>query len=123
MLCFTLSITEQQEDANARFSVISCFLPILQVIYIIFLFIYLFFCIRIGFAGNETHGVHVCHKCGWPFPNPHPSAKHRRAHRKVCGTIEGYKLNESQDLNLSDEDNHSDEDPTTPSKLTLSSLN
>ncbi|XP_044499717.1 uncharacterized protein LOC123221093 isoform X3 [Mangifera indica] len=65
--------------------------------------------------GNETHGVHVCHKCGWPFPNPHPSAKHRRAHRKVCGTIEGYKLNESQDLNLSDEDNHSDEDPTTPS--------
>lgn len=65
----------------------------------------------------------MCHKCGWPFPNPHPSAKHRRAHRKVCGTIEGYKLNESQDLNLSDEDNHSDEDPTTPSKLTLSSLN
>ncbi|MFS8005950.1 putative transcription factor C2H2 family [Helianthus anomalus] len=35
-------------------------------------------------------GVHLCHRCGWPFPNPHPSAKHRRAHKKICGTIDGY---------------------------------
>ncbi|CAL0306327.1 unnamed protein product [Lupinus luteus] len=38
--------------------------------------------------GNENHGVHVCNKCGWSYPNPHPSAKHRRAHKKICGTIE-----------------------------------
>ncbi|KAA0067642.1 titin-like protein isoform X2 [Cucumis melo var. makuwa] len=45
---------------------------------------------------QENHGVHVCNKCGWPFPNPHPSAKHRRAHKRVCGTIEGFKLVESE---------------------------
>ena len=49
-----------------------------------------------GFVGQENHGVHVCNKCGWPFPNPHPSAKHRRAHKRVCGTIEGFKLVESE---------------------------
>lgn len=51
-------------------------------------------------GGHEGHsgGVHVCHKCGWPFPNPHPSARHRRAHKKVCGNVEGYKLdNDAQD--------------------------
>nr|XP_019707085.1 uncharacterized protein LOC105048895 isoform X2 [Elaeis guineensis] len=31
----------------------------------------------------------VCHKCGWVYPNPHPSAKQRRAHRKHCGTTGG----------------------------------
>ncbi|KAL8217309.1 hypothetical protein R6Q57_024146 [Mikania cordata] len=40
--------------------------------------------------GRESHGVHFCHRCGWPFPNPHPSAKHRRAHKKICETIDGY---------------------------------
>ncbi|XP_038893765.1 uncharacterized protein LOC120082590 [Benincasa hispida] len=45
---------------------------------------------------QESHGVHVCNKCGWLFPNPHPSAKHRRAHKRVCGTIEGSKLVESE---------------------------
>ncbi|XP_039067774.1 uncharacterized protein LOC120213782 [Hibiscus syriacus] len=43
-------------------------------------------------SGHESHGVHLCHKCGWPFPNPHPSAKQRRSHKKICGTIEGHKL-------------------------------
>ncbi|XP_068655625.1 uncharacterized protein [Aristolochia californica] len=43
----------------------------------------------------EHHGVHVCHKCGWSFPNPHPNAKHRRAHKKVCGKIEGFKIVDS----------------------------
>ncbi|KAL8245610.1 hypothetical protein R6Q59_011868 [Mikania micrantha] len=40
--------------------------------------------------GHKSHGVHFCNRCGWPFPNPHPSAKHRRAHKKICGTIDGY---------------------------------
>nr|GMD02326.1 microtubule-associated protein futsch isoform X1 [Ipomoea batatas]GMD70859.1 microtubule-associated protein futsch isoform X1 [Ipomoea batatas]GMD90912.1 microtubule-associated protein futsch isoform X1 [Ipomoea batatas]GME10373.1 microtubule-associated protein futsch isoform X1 [Ipomoea batatas] len=68
--------------------------------------------------GHASHGVHLCHKCGWPFPNPHPSAKHRRAHKKVCGTIEGYKLTESEPTHLaiSDDDEHpSDDDRRTPS--------
>lgn len=76
-----------------------------------------------GFAGNDHHAVHLCHKCGWPFPNPHPSAKHRRAHKRVCGTLEGYKLVDSEEkphLNPSDDEHdHSDEDQKTsdnPSK-------
>lgn len=62
-------------------------------------------------AGQEGHGVHLCHRCGWPFPNPHPSAKHRRAHKRVCGTVEGYKIIHSDDhLAVSDDDNASDDD-------------
>ncbi|KAJ1426690.1 Zinc finger C2H2-type [Sesbania bispinosa] len=65
---------------------------------------------------HESHGVHVCHKCGWPFPNPHPSAKHRRAHKKIGGTIEGYKLlvSESQTHSVSSDDEQlSDDDRNT----------
>ncbi|KAF5183118.1 Pentatricopeptide repeat (PPR) superfamily protein [Thalictrum thalictroides] len=40
--------------------------------------------------------AHICSKCGWGFPNPHPSAKQRRAHKKVCGKVEGFKIHESQ---------------------------
>ncbi|RZC12545.1 hypothetical protein D0Y65_012355 [Glycine soja] len=68
-------------------------------------------------AGHESHGVHSCHKCGWPFPNPHPSAKHRRAHKKICGTIEGYKRSASEGqphLNGSDDEHVSDDDHKTP---------
>ncbi|XP_011006105.1 PREDICTED: uncharacterized protein LOC105112197 isoform X2 [Populus euphratica] len=68
--------------------------------------------------GHESHGVYVCHKCGWPFPNPHPSARHRRAHKKICGTLEGYKFVDSEETPLSalsDDDRGSDEDPKTPS--------
>ncbi|KAK7400047.1 hypothetical protein VNO78_11246 [Psophocarpus tetragonolobus] len=68
-------------------------------------------------AGHESHGLHLCHKCGWPFPNPHPSAKHRRAHKKICGTIEGYKLSASEGqphLNGSDDEHVSDDDHKTP---------
>ncbi|KAH6770106.1 hypothetical protein C2S52_014909 [Perilla frutescens var. hirtella] len=65
-------------------------------------------------AGHEGHEVHLCHRCGWPFPNPHPSAKHRRAHKKVCGTIEGYKSIHSEyhgdHLAVSDDDHASDDD-------------
>ncbi|MED6130806.1 hypothetical protein PIB30_003825 [Stylosanthes scabra] len=67
--------------------------------------------------GHESHGVHLCHKCGWPFPNPHPSAKHRRAHKKICGTIEGYKLCSSEEQarsNGSDDGHASDDDKKSP---------
>ncbi|CAI9771147.1 unnamed protein product [Fraxinus pennsylvanica] len=68
-------------------------------------------------TGHEIHGVHPCHRCGWPFPNPNPSARHRRSHKKVCGKIEGYKLIESENAHLavSDEEHSSDEDHQTPS--------
>ncbi|KAI9196885.1 hypothetical protein LWI28_027841 [Acer negundo] len=68
-------------------------------------------------SGHESHGVHLCKKCGWPFPNPHPSARLRRAHKKICGTVEGYKLLASQEDTAanSDEDHLSDEDLKTPS--------
>lgn len=29
-------------------------------------------------------GGHLCHVCGYQYPNPHPSAKVRRSHRKHC---------------------------------------
>ncbi|XP_064942101.1 uncharacterized protein LOC135595299 [Musa acuminata AAA Group] len=35
--------------------------------------------------GSASHGGgKVCHRCGWVYPNPHPSKKHRTAHRKHC---------------------------------------
>ncbi|KAG5015322.1 hypothetical protein AAZX31_08G104300 [Glycine max] len=77
-------------------------------------------------AGHESHGVHLCHKCGWPFPNPHPSAKHRRAHKKICGTIEGYKLSASEGqphLNGSDDEHVSDDDHKTPGPKSLETGN
>ncbi|GAV58981.1 hypothetical protein CFOL_v3_02514 [Cephalotus follicularis] len=64
------------------------------------------------------HEGHLCHKCGWPFPNPHPSAKLRRAHKRVCGTIGGYRLlhpEENLYLTTHSDDDHSDEDHRTPS--------
>ncbi|XP_015575602.2 uncharacterized protein LOC8270577 isoform X1 [Ricinus communis] len=73
-------------------------------------------------SGHDNHGVHVCHKCGWPFPNPHPSAKHRRAHKKICGTIEGYKLVQSEGSThstMSEDEHQSDEDHKTPSPRIL----
>ncbi|CAK9139711.1 unnamed protein product [Ilex paraguariensis] len=69
-------------------------------------------------TGHENHGVYICHKCGWPFPNLHPSSRHRRAHKKICGTIEGYKLNDLEDHThtaVSDDEHVSDEDGRTPS--------
>ncbi|OVA12986.1 zinc finger protein [Macleaya cordata] len=70
------------------------------------------------------HGHHVCTRCGWTFPNAHPSAKHRRAHKKVCGKLEGFKvpdehengssthLADFEDEHLSDE-NHNKVEETT----------
>ncbi|XP_077227299.1 pentatricopeptide repeat (PPR) superfamily protein isoform X2 [Tasmannia lanceolata] len=56
--------------------------------------------------GHENQSVHVCPKCGWSFPNSHPSSKHRSAHNKICGKIEGFKVMnlEVSDDELSDED-------------------
>ncbi|KAK3416889.1 hypothetical protein EUGRSUZ_H02631 [Eucalyptus grandis] len=71
-------------------------------------------------SGHEGHGVHLCHKCGWPFPNPHPSAKHRRAHKKVCGKVEGYKLagsDENPHVNVSDDERSDDEHKTPGPKV------
>ncbi|KAI9115100.1 hypothetical protein K1719_014113 [Acacia pycnantha] len=70
---------------------------------------------RIHTPGHESHGVHLCHKCGWPFPNPHPSAKHRRAHKRICGTIEGYKLFDSEGHPHSNASDDSDDDHKAPS--------
>ncbi|XP_021860699.2 uncharacterized protein [Spinacia oleracea] len=72
-----------------------------------------------GIEGSSG-SVHVCHKCGWPFPKPHPSAKHRRAHKRVCGTIDGYKLDiDAQDkthlMEGSDGEHVSDDELKTPS--------
>lgn len=72
-------------------------------------------------AEHEGHGVHVCRKCGWHFPNAHPSAKLRRSHKRICGTIEGYKLAGSEEnphLNVSDDEHLSDEDHKPPSERT-----
>ncbi|XP_012572325.1 uncharacterized protein [Cicer arietinum] len=75
---------------------------------------------RTHIPGNENHGVHVCNKCGWLYPNPHPSAKNRRAHKKICGTIQGYKLDLSQEQTLF---NASDDDHKTPPSLVVSGSN
>ncbi|CAN7133472.1 unnamed protein product [Brassica rapa subsp. narinosa] len=42
---------------------------------------------------------HICSKCGWNYPNPHPSAKNRRAHKKICGTIKGFEILGSEQAN------------------------
>ncbi|KAL8227329.1 hypothetical protein R6Q57_017161 [Mikania cordata] len=68
-----------------------------------------------GHESHHGHGVHLCHRCGWPFPNPHPSAKHRRAHKKICGTIEGYTNLIGSEV-VSDDEHHPDDDKEqTPS--------
>ncbi|XP_023739610.1 uncharacterized protein LOC111887665 [Lactuca sativa] len=58
---------------------------------------------------TTTSSGHICHRCGWPFPKSHPSSKHRRAHKRICGTIEGYpKLIDSEAV--SDDEHYSDEE-------------
>ncbi|XP_058093430.1 uncharacterized protein LOC131239647 isoform X2 [Magnolia sinica] len=69
---------------------------------------------KIHSPGHENHGVHVCHKCGWAFPNPHPSAKQRRAHKKVCGKVEGFKLTGSEEKTHSDSDLSDDDHKPQP---------
>ncbi|GAB2249561.1 hypothetical protein Droror1_Dr00012920 [Drosera rotundifolia] len=67
--------------------------------------------LRRNSSGHEgRHRVYICHKCGWPFPNPQPSPKHRRAHKRICGTIEGYKLENSKAKTTSNLDGSDDDD-------------
>ncbi|XP_062109267.1 uncharacterized protein LOC133819904 [Humulus lupulus] len=64
---------------------------------------------------HDIHGKYVCRKCGWPYPKPHPSSKHRRAHKKICGTVEGYKLVDmegSGHSTISDDDEDHNKTPT-----------
>ncbi|KAI3996710.1 hypothetical protein MKX01_041010 [Papaver californicum] len=42
-------------------------------------------------------GHHRCSKCNWPYANPHPSAKQRRHHKKVCGKVQGYIIVSDED--------------------------
>ncbi|KAL5229989.1 hypothetical protein ABZP36_028765 [Zizania latifolia] len=37
-----------------------------------------------GGGDGVCSGGHLCHLCGYQYPNAHPSAKQRRAHRKNC---------------------------------------
>ncbi|KAI3523589.1 hypothetical protein L1887_01824 [Cichorium endivia] len=61
--------------------------------------------------------VYLCSRCGWSFPNAHPGAKRRRAHKKICGTIEGY-TNLLDSKAISDDEDHLDdtEEKTTSFK-------
>ncbi|KAI3973413.1 hypothetical protein MKW92_044298, partial [Papaver armeniacum] len=58
-----------------------------------------------------NHGHHRCSKCNWPYANPHPSAKQRRHHKKICGKVQGYVV-VSTDNN---EDDNNDADATSSS--------
>ncbi|XP_021888948.1 uncharacterized protein LOC110807946 isoform X2 [Carica papaya] len=80
------------------------------------------------FAGSESHGLHVCSKCGWPFANSHPSAKQRRAHKKICGKPKGYQRVDSGEGGsahgvVSDDEHFSDEDYKTPSPKVVDKSN
>lgn len=69
------------------------------------------------FTGGKSH---VCSKCGWNYPNPHPSAKNRRAHKKICGTIKGFEtLGSDQNLVDLQKGHCLDDEPKTPSKNIL----
>ncbi|KAK9138508.1 hypothetical protein Sjap_009102 [Stephania japonica] len=64
-------------------------------------------------SSSSVHGgSHVCSKCGWAFPNPHPSAKNRRAHKRVCGRVvaDGFKPHEGNNPHLSVSDDEEDHD-------------
>ncbi|XP_076882892.1 uncharacterized protein LOC143531489 [Bidens hawaiensis] len=69
---------------------------------------------------HTTHsGAYVCHRCGWQFPNPHPSAKHRRAHKKICGTIDGYNTNLGSSEVVSDDDKEKTPNPKIEKKMNI----
>ncbi|KAF8119106.1 hypothetical protein N665_0001s0156 [Sinapis alba] len=64
---------------------------------------------------------HVCTRCGWNYPNPHPSAKNRRSHKKICGTIKGFEILDSemakQNLDLQEEPCLDDEQKLPSSRV------
>ncbi|KAF3775563.1 hypothetical protein EJ110_NYTH50059, partial [Nymphaea thermarum] len=71
---------------------------------------------------SNSHGVWVCHKCGWTYPNPHPSAKHRRNHKKHCGKLGNSNViaspRERSSSPDSDDDLH-EEEHSFPAKLVV----
>ncbi|CAL9771906.1 unnamed protein product, partial [Musa acuminata subsp. burmannicoides] len=40
----------------------------------------------------------ACSRCGWVYPNPHPSKKHRKAHRKHCGAAASKPRDDAGDV-------------------------
>jgi hypothetical protein len=42
-------------------------------------------------AADAPEDVLKCQECGWTYPSHHPSAKHRRNHKKYCGKIAGFE--------------------------------
>ncbi|XP_024519270.1 uncharacterized protein LOC112342149 [Selaginella moellendorffii] len=43
-------------------------------------------------AKADDEDIWVCRRCGWTYPNHHPSARHRRNHRKHCGKVKGFEV-------------------------------
>uniref|UniRef100_A0A1J3JAU5 Uncharacterized protein n=1 Tax=Noccaea caerulescens TaxID=107243 RepID=A0A1J3JAU5_NOCCA len=73
-------------------------------------------------SGGKSNGAHVCTKCGWNYPNPHPSAKNRRAHKKICGTIKGFEILDSEKDKQNDdlqEEHCLNDEQKTPSPRTV----
>lgn len=52
----------------------------------------------------------TCRRCGWVYPNAHPSAKHRRKHKKQCGKVKGFELHAEPHKGGSSDEVSSDED-------------
>ncbi|KAI5080939.1 hypothetical protein GOP47_0004122 [Adiantum capillus-veneris] len=52
----------------------------------------------------------TCRRCGWVYPNPHPSAKHRRNHKKHCGKLKGFEVQTDLHKGGSSDEVSSDED-------------
>ncbi|KAL3692061.1 hypothetical protein R1sor_005712 [Riccia sorocarpa] len=65
---------------------------------------------------QPVEDIWTCHRCGWTYPNHHPSAKHRRNHKKVCGKVPGFIIDDHKghghgDGGSSDEASSGDEGP------------
>ncbi|RVW64159.1 hypothetical protein CK203_052571 [Vitis vinifera] len=43
-------------------------------------------------SGQESHGVHLCHKCGWPFPNHIRVRSTDEPTRESVGKLKGISL-------------------------------
>ncbi|KAG6542040.1 hypothetical protein Mapa_016550 [Marchantia paleacea] len=59
-------------------------------------------------APHDTTDIWVCQQCGWTYPNAHPSAKHRRNHKKVCE--KGPKIHKIPSRGGSSSDSSSDDE-------------
>ncbi|KAL2621982.1 hypothetical protein R1flu_002187 [Riccia fluitans] len=68
---------------------------------------------------QPVEDIWTCKRCGWTYPNYHPSAKHRRNHKKVCGKLPGFTLDDHHlgDGGSSDEASSGDESNSHHNKL------